>query len=137
MATSVPKPQWTQTGFVIPQTADILTGVQADINAAFGGNLNMDLTTPQGQLASSETAVLDNANQTFLYYTQQVDPAYASGRMQDAIARIYFISREIPPSPQRCRQHALDLPERLFQLGLWRSRRMATNMFAPKPEQSP
>lgn len=98
MATSVPKPQWTQTGFVIPQTADILTGVQADINSAFGGNVNMDLTTPQGQLASSETAVIDNTNQTFLYYTQQVDPAYASGRMQDAIARIYFIARN-PAQP--------------------------------------
>lgn len=93
VTTNVPKPEWTQTGFIIPATADVLAGVQEDINAAFGGNLNQNLETPQGQLASSEAAVVDNTNQTFLYYTQQVDPSYASGRMQDGIARIYFLER--------------------------------------------
>lgn len=98
MATNVPKPTWTDQGFAIPASADVLNGVLDDINAAFGGNLNTDLTTPQGQLASSEAAVVDQVNQTFLNYTQQVDPAYASGRMQDAIARIYFIERN-PAQP--------------------------------------
>ena len=32
-------------------------------------------------------------NATFLLYTQQVDPAYSTGRMQDAICRIYFLER--------------------------------------------
>jgi hypothetical protein len=98
--TNVPVPEWTDKGFVVPATADILAGVQADINAAFGGNLNFTTNdgsttnpTPQGQLAASETAVIDNANALFLRYTQQVDPAFAEGRMQDAIARIYFIER--------------------------------------------
>ncbi|TIR78119.1 MAG: hypothetical protein E5X19_32455, partial [Mesorhizobium sp.] len=69
-----------------------------DINGAFGGVLNPALNTPQGQLASSETAVIDEVNSTFLYFTNQVDPAYATGRMQDAIARIYFIERN-PAQP--------------------------------------
>jgi hypothetical protein len=34
----------------------------------------------------------------FVYYTNQTDPAYASGRMQDAIGRIYFIER-LPAEP--------------------------------------
>lgn len=103
--TNVPVPQWTDKGFIVPATADILAGVQADINAAFGGNLNFTTNdgsttnpTPQGQLAASETAVIDNANAQFLRMTQQVDPAFAEGRMQDAIARIYFIERN-PAQP--------------------------------------
>ncbi|NTF54937.1 hypothetical protein G6L12_08525 [Agrobacterium rhizogenes] len=98
VSTNVPSVQWTDNGFTIPSAAEVLAGVTSDINSAFGGNLNPALNTPQGQLASSETAVIDMVNQTFLKYTQQVDPAYASGRMQDAIARIYFIERN-PSQP--------------------------------------
>jgi hypothetical protein len=94
MTTNVPAPVWTPNGFIIPTEADILAGVQADINAAFGGNLNPALETPQGQLATSETAAIGNANDTFLFYTNQVDPAFAEGRMQDAIGRIYYIERQ-------------------------------------------
>lgn len=96
--TNVPPPQWTDTGFLIPSAAEVLAGVTEDINGAFGGVLNPALNTPQGQLASSETAVIDEVNSTFLYFTNQVDPAYATGRMQDAIARIYFIERN-PAQP--------------------------------------
>ncbi len=91
--TSVPAPTFSSTGFVIPAESAILTGVQADINAAFGGNLNPGLTTPQGQIASSETAIIGDSNATFLYFTQQMDPAYSSGRMQDGLGRIYFMTR--------------------------------------------
>ena len=91
--TSVPAPTFGTRGFVAPTTAAVLTGVRSDINAAFGGALNMDDATPQGQLAVTETAVIDSANATFVHYTNQVDPAYSTGRMQDAIARIYFLTR--------------------------------------------
>lgn len=89
---------WTDQGFVIPTTAAVVAGVKEDINSAFSNQLNMDDDTPQGQLATSEAAVIDNTNATFLYYTTQTDPAFASGRMQDAIARIYFIERN-PAQP--------------------------------------
>lgn len=98
MATNVPAPVLGPRGFIIPDDAAILAGVLADMNAAFGGNLNLALNTPQGQLASSMTAIISAAYQTFLYYTTQVDPAYAQGRMQDAIARIYFLER-LPAQP--------------------------------------
>lgn len=98
MATSVPSPTFGPNGFELPTTQEVLDGVLSDINTAFGGELNLDLSTPQGQLASSEAAVILNTDQIFQYYTQQVDPAYASGRMQDAIARIYFIERN-PAQP--------------------------------------
>lgn len=109
VSTSVPPPKWTEKGFIVPATADILAGVQTDINKAFGGNLNPALDTPQGQLASSETAVIDNANATFLRFTQEVDPAFSSGRMQDAIARIYFIERD-PARPTVVVAQCVGLP---------------------------
>jgi hypothetical protein len=92
--TNVPSFTFGPTGFVAPSGPDVLVGVQGDINAAFGGNLNYQLTTPQGQIASSEAAIISNTYATFQYYAQQVDPAYASGRMQDAIGRIYFLERD-------------------------------------------
>lgn len=98
MASTVPRPTFGPTGFVIPDPTDILSACVNDTVTAFGGGLNPSLATPQGQLASSWAAVINNVNETFQFYTQQVDPAYADGRMQDAIARIYFLERK-PPLP--------------------------------------
>lgn len=91
--TNVPAITWTAAGIVLPQESDILTGVQADINAAFGGGLNPDLSTPQGQLASSEAAVIADKNSQIAYLVNQVDPQYAQNRFQDALGRIYFLNR--------------------------------------------
>lgn len=91
---SVPQIEFTPTGLVIPDAPSVLAGVQADQNAAFGGNLNPTLNTPQGQLASSLTAIIANTNATFAKYVNQVDPDTADGFMQDAIARIYFLTRQ-------------------------------------------
>ena len=91
--TSVPAPTFTAAGFAAPSEQAILTGVTADINAALGGAANPALNTPQGQLAVSETAIIGDCFDQFLALANGVDPAFASGRMQDAIGRIYFISR--------------------------------------------
>lgn len=95
---TVPSVTWGDRGFVAPSGPAVLAGVQGDISAAFGRNLNYNLNTPQGQLATSESAVIINVNSLFVYYTNQVDPAFATGRMQDAIARIYFLTRN-PAEP--------------------------------------
>jgi uncharacterized phage protein gp47/JayE len=93
MSTSVPQIQFTPTGLVIPTESAVLDGVQQDMDAAFGGNLNPALNTPQGQLASSTAAIIGDANDQFALFVNQVDPDTADGFMQDAIARIYFIDR--------------------------------------------
>lgn len=95
---SVPEIEFTATGLTLPTDAEILAGVQADMNAAFGGNLNPDLSTPQGQLASSQAAILSDKNAQFANFVNQVNPDTADGFMQDAIARIYFLTRR-PASP--------------------------------------
>lgn len=92
--TSVPPPSFTDTGFIAPAESDILTGALADLNAAMGGNLNTDPSTPQGQLAMSFTAALGDAYDQFLAILNGVDPERAFGRLQDAIGNIYFMSRK-------------------------------------------
>jgi hypothetical protein len=92
--TNVPSVSFnTGLGFIAPTGPAILAGVEADVNAAFGSNLDFNLNTPQGQLASSWGAIIANADQIFVYYSNQVDPAFASGRFQDAIGRIYAMTR--------------------------------------------
>lgn len=91
--TNVPLPTFGDTGFTSPEELAVLAGVLSDFNDAFGGALNTDVSTPQGQLATSFAAVISAFNDFFVDYTNQVDPSYASGRMQDAIARIYFLNR--------------------------------------------
>jgi len=94
----VPKIQFTPAGLVIPAETDILAGVQADMNAAFGGGLNPGLETPQGQLASSQAAIIGDKNNEFALFVNQVDPQYSADRFQDAIGRIYFLTRK-PATP--------------------------------------
>jgi uncharacterized phage protein gp47/JayE len=91
--TSVPPISWTPEGVILPTDAAILAGVQSDINAAFGGGVNPSLATPQGQIASSNSAVISDKNSAIAYIANQVDPQYAEGRFQDAIGRIYFMTR--------------------------------------------
>lgn len=90
---SVPQPTFGPRGAILPDGQAVLDGVKADINTAFGGNLNMADETPQGQLAVTLSAMTEFRNDLFLWFCNQVDPAYSSGRMQDAIARIYFLDR--------------------------------------------
>lgn len=92
-STNVPTLQFTSAGLVVPSEPAILAGIQADQNAMFGGNLNPALNTPQGQLATTTTAQINNGNTAFATLVDQVDPDNATGFMQDAIGRFYFINR--------------------------------------------
>lgn len=93
VTTNVPGLVFTDRGWQAPSEQAVLTGVQADINEAFGGDLNPGLSTPQGQLATSFTAVIANFNASVINLFNMFDPAYAYGRAQDALARLYFLSR--------------------------------------------
>lgn len=97
-SSSVPAVSFTPAGLVIPTEAEILAGVQADMDAAFGGGLNPALETPQGQIASSLAAIIADKDSEFATLSNQVDPQYSDGRFQDAIARLYFLTRK-PAEP--------------------------------------
>lgn len=94
MTTSVPNIQFTPTGLILPTEQEILEGVLTDINNAFGGGLNRNLETPQGQLASSIAAIISDKNNQIAWLVNNLDPDYSDGIMQDAIGKIYFIKRK-------------------------------------------
>jgi hypothetical protein len=94
MTSSVPRLSFTPSGIQVPADPDVLAGVLADMNAACGGGMNLNqLENPLGQLASTWSAQVGDKNAQLLALFTQIDPAFAVGRMQDAIARIYFIQR--------------------------------------------
>lgn len=97
-STAIPPITWTPEGVVLPTDADILAGAQSDIDSAFGGGTNPALNTPQGQIASSETAIVAEKNSEIAYVVNQIDPRYAEGRFQDAIGRLYFMTRNAATS---------------------------------------
>jgi hypothetical protein len=90
---SVPSIEFTDAGVVLPSESDILAGVISDADAAFGGGMNPALETPQGQLSSSLSAVISDKNNQIAYVANMIDPQYSEGRWQDAIGRIYFLTR--------------------------------------------
>lgn len=98
MGTNIPQPTFGPNGFTAPAASAVQAGAFADINQAFGGNLNPDQTTPQGQFSVSQAAIVSAAFGLFCKITTQFDPAYAEGRWQDGLARIYFLERD-PAEP--------------------------------------
>lgn len=94
MTTSVPNIQFTPQGLILPTEQEILNGVLDDIDRAFGGGLNRNLETPQGQLATSLAAIIAEKNNTIARLVNSLDPDYSDGIMQDAIGKIYFIKRK-------------------------------------------
>lgn len=93
MTTNVPQVQFTPEGAVLPEESEILAGVFADIDTAFGGGINQQLTSPQGQLAQSQSAIIGDKNNQIAEISNQVDPDTSSGRWQDGIGKIYFLER--------------------------------------------
>lgn len=96
-ATNVPLVQFTPAGLVTPTEPEILAGVFADFVAAFaasGKTLNTELTTPQGQLAQSFAYMLAQNNAGLAQIIAAVDPSTSSGAFQDALAQIYFLTRQ-------------------------------------------
>lgn len=50
MTTNVPQVQFTPEGVVLPEESEILAGVFADLDTAFGGGLNQDKRTLRDSL---------------------------------------------------------------------------------------
>lgn len=98
MSTNVPPITLSPTGYVAPTEAAVMAGVQADMQAAFDNNLSFSNGSPELQLATSFTAIIGANNAQFLAYVNGIDPPYSTGRMQDAIGRLYGLERD-PAAP--------------------------------------
>ena len=93
MTTNVPALAFVPTGITAPDEVDILDGVLSDLDTAFGGGLNKQLSTPQGQWATSLAAVIADKNAQIVQMSNNFNPDTADGIWQDALGRIYFLTR--------------------------------------------
>lgn len=85
---------FTENGPVVPDTATVRDAVETDWQAAFDNRMNPDPATPQGQLITSETAIVQDKNSQLLFLANMFNPETAEGIYQDALAKIYFLTRQ-------------------------------------------
>lgn len=91
--TAVPDVTITESGLSVPDVADILSGRLTDMATALGGGASQSLSSPQGQIAQSDTEIIAQVYDKLLCLFNQVNPDYSTGRLQDGIGRIYFMNR--------------------------------------------
>lgn len=85
---------FTDTGVVAPQTSEIKTEIQNIFTGAFGSDLSLDDSTPQGYVIDKLTEIIANQNSKMLFVINQYNPKFASGIFQDALAGLYFLERK-------------------------------------------
>lgn len=73
------------TGLIIPDTADIVTGVQAEYQAGFGSDLRVTPDTPQGVLITTDAIARTETVQNNAAVANQINPNAAGGVFLDAI----------------------------------------------------
>ena len=97
---------FTENGIEIADASDIASAVMALFSAAFAiqnKTLNTSYTTPQGQLATSFAAIINNKNIDFLRICNNFDIDKATGVWLDALCALFNIYRkEAVPTTVSC-----------------------------------
>lgn len=93
LETAVPDVTITENGILIPDVSDVLAGRLTDMTNSLGGGASQSLSSPQGQIAQSDTEIIAQVYDKLACLFNQVNPDYATGRFQDGIGRIYFMDR--------------------------------------------
>jgi len=75
----------TETGVIIPDTADTLSTVEGEYRAALGEELNTDPATPQGRLIAVEVTARDTFLRNNADLANQINPRVAGGTFLNAI----------------------------------------------------
>ena len=86
------------TGLSAQDTAAIRAAIVADWENIFDdedATLNSDPESPAGQIIDSMAVLITAKDAELLELANQFNPATADGRFQDALAKIYFISRKV------------------------------------------
>ena len=81
------------TGTVIPDTVDILSGVQTEYQTAFGSDMQLTPDTPQGVLIAAETLARAEVVQNNAALANQINPNVAAGVFLDAILALTGMQR--------------------------------------------
>ncbi|WP_273761523.1 baseplate J/gp47 family protein [Aeromonas hydrophila] len=91
--TAVPDVTITENGISVPDVADVLAGRLTDMATALGGDASPSLSSPQGQIAQSDSEIIAQMQDKLLCLFNQMNPDFSTGRWQDGVGRIYFQDR--------------------------------------------
>lgn len=84
-------------GFTVSEVEDIRSEVASQWKEAFKEDntpeLNTEPETPAGQLIDSQTAAISQKDAEIAFLANQFNPLTASGKFQDALGKIYFLTR--------------------------------------------
>lgn len=83
-------------GVIVPDTSNIRADVEAEYRAAFGDDLSLDPSTPQGVLITAEVQARDAVARNNAEVANQINPDIAEGVFLDAIWRLLGGSRRGP-----------------------------------------
>jgi len=81
------------TGVVVADTSDTLAQVQGEWKQAFGQDLSVDPSTPQGVMIAAETATRTAVAQASATLANQINPNLAGGVFLDALCALLGIQR--------------------------------------------
>lgn len=88
-----------QTGLYADEVENVRETVRRDWRAAFARDglppLSVEPETPAGQLIDSQTAAIVDKDSEVLFLANQFNPLTAEGVWQDALGKIYFLTRKI------------------------------------------
>lgn len=88
-----------QTGLSADTPATVREAVREDWKTAFrrdgAPELNTEPETPAGQLIDSQTAAIVDKDNEVLFLANQFNPLTAQGVWQDALGKIYFLTRKV------------------------------------------
>lgn len=78
----------TQTGVILPDTADLRAGVEDEYREAFGNDLDVSPETPQGVLITGEVLARDKVVRNNADLANQINPNISGGVFLDAIWKL-------------------------------------------------
>ncbi|WP_127958841.1 baseplate J/gp47 family protein [Serratia microhaemolytica] len=84
----------TETGVIVPDTADIKAAVEAEFREALGERMSTAPDSPQGRLISTETAARAFVARNNALLANQINPNLATGVYLDALAALLGITRK-------------------------------------------
>ena len=84
----------TDTGLIVPDTAEIYTEVENEFTTAFGSDLDLSSSTPQGRLIEMEALARQGTVGLCALIANQINIDYATGQYLDAIGAFFNVARK-------------------------------------------
>ena len=84
----------TENGISVPETSEVKEAFQDVFVNAFGSEISLDDSTPQGSIIDDLTIIKQQSNSKDLFLFNQFNPETASGLYQDAIGALFGLKRK-------------------------------------------